>query len=281
MPGPYLQSINLGVHFDGRVPIRKLNAFTGELAIPTVFLFLSLLSLYFLNLYLVFTAILPLWLASILQCFVVYGFFTPVHESVHENIGGKSKKWRFLDSLIGNVSSTIMLSPLFAFRYIHLTHHQKVNQPKLDPDYYVASSSWIVAVFKSLFVIPHYLVCFAKSAKPLIKKVWAILVVVIILGVLGFLGNFTDPMVITWMCIIPGWLGGALSVFLFDWVPHHPHEDSRPFYHARNFQQKWLDYPMLFQNFHQIHHLNPRIPFYRYRESFLAVMPTPEKKLKR
>ncbi|ODS00160.1 hypothetical protein AUC68_03355 [Methyloceanibacter methanicus] len=38
-----------------------------------------------------------------------------------------------------------------------------------------------------------------------------------------------------------------------------------------------MDWLYLFQNFHLIHHLFPRIPFYKYKDAFVDLRPVLEK----
>ena len=68
--------------------------YTGHIAWPT----LALVALVALcNGALVYAGtvgLLPLWLASVLLVPVAYAWFTPLHEAVHGNIGGKRSLWR-------------------------------------------------------------------------------------------------------------------------------------------------------------------------------------------
>jgi beta-carotene hydroxylase len=71
---------------------------------------------------------------------------------------------------------------------------------------------------------------------------------------------------------------GALA-FLFDWLVHNPHEQPvTERYRATNaflFRRahRTLTWLYLWQNFHLIHHLFPRVPFYRYETVFDRIRP--------
>ena len=68
-------------------------------------------------------------------------------------------------------------------------------------------------------------------------------------------------------------LGNAITVYFFAYIVHNPHTevgrwvDTSTFV-FRNKMGAVVDWLWLFQNYHSIHHLFPRIPFYRYRELF-------------
>ena len=62
------------------------------------------------------------------------------------------------------------------------------------------------------------------------------------------------------------WLG-----FAFDFLPHHglhltPSEDRFKTTRNRVGLERLLSPLLLYQNYHLVHHLHPRIPFYKYVE---------------
>ena len=72
---------------------------------------------------------------------------------------------------------------------------------------------------------------------------------------------------------LPNKLAIMLLAYAFDYVPHRPHKTARTEDEYRTTSKidglygvKGLDLavPLLFQNYHNIHHLYPQVPFYRY-----------------
>jgi fatty acid desaturase len=81
-----------------------------------------------------------------------------------------------------------------------------------------------------------------------------------------------------WLWVVPGLVAATLLAFAFDWVPHHPHSVQGRYVDTRIVAFPMLTLPMLWQNYHLIHHLYPRIPFYRYGACFRELRPELESK---
>ena len=225
---------------------------------------------------------LPLPLASVLLVVAIYGWFTPLHEAIHGNVGG-SRRYAWLDELVGWLSGAMFLVPFPAYRAVHLRHHGTVNQPGEDPDLWVAGASAATVALRCLTVIPHYyLFLFGpmrRSAPGVRRVLWR--------STPGFLAAglwvVGLPMIgrsdlLFWLWLLPLWLASALLVFAFDWLPHHPHEETARFTNTRAIEGGWLFRILLLgQDSHLTHHLWPKVPFYRYhtvlhaeREALLA-----------
>ena len=78
--------------------------------------------------------------------------------------------------------------------------------------------------------------------------------------------------------LVPGILATGLLAFLFDWLPHVPHRARGRYRDTRVILGWGLTGPMLWQNYHLIHHLYPRVPFYRYARLFDELRPELEEK---
>jgi fatty acid desaturase len=85
-----------------------------------------------------------------------------------------------------------------------------------------------------------------------------------------------------WCWFVPGRLSLAFLAFSFDYLPHRPHSTTR----AQNpiaatcvtsvctHSDAWLlTLPLLYQNYHNIHHMFPYIPFYLYSKAWAALSP--------
>jgi fatty acid desaturase len=72
------------------------------------------------------------------------------------------------------------------------------------------------------------------------------------------------------------WLGSAMLAFAFDWLPHVPHQSRERWQHTRAVLfpkpiRGLMDQLLLGQSYHLIHHLYPRVPFFRYRAVFVRL----------
>jgi len=67
-------------------------------------------------------------------------------------------------------------------------------------------------------------------------------------------------------------VGIALGLF-FDYLPHRPFKDRDRWKNARVYPSKILNFLILGQNYHLIHHLWPSIPWYQYQPAYYATKP--------
>ena len=73
-------------------------------------------------------------------------------------------------------------------------------------------------------------------------------------------------------------IGNAVLVTLFAWSVHHPHTEQERMktttvYQARSGLDTLLTLVWVYQNYHAIHHLYPKVPFFRYRRLYRALEP--------
>jgi AcrR family transcriptional regulator len=68
--------------------------------------------------------------------------------------------------------------------------------------------------------------------------------------------------------LVPALIAQVLLAITFDWLPHHPHEEQARYRNTRIFDIPVLNWLMLGQNYHLVHHLYPRIPFYHYQKAY-------------
>lgn len=240
------------------------------LAKGTIYLFFFyLLGILLINT-LVFTQYLSINVAMFINGIFAYIAFTPMHEAAHENIRGRGKKWKWLEILIGCVSGVILIVPFQIFKIEHLRHHSFVNHPRKDPDYWVKSSNALVLLFKIFTVLPAYYYHMLHKPNSSVKKVLPITIVTNIFLILMF---YFIGKNIGWEYPLKLWVFPALMAIcflglVFDFVPHHPHDSQGRYTNATIYTNHFLDIPFLYQNYHLIHHLYPKIPFYQYKVAY-------------
>ena len=83
-------------------------SFMGDPALSTVWLAVAIVAGYVFTLYAAFTGLWPGWVAFIVASYLVYMAYTPLHESVHHNICGRDKRYRWLNDAVGHVVANIL-----------------------------------------------------------------------------------------------------------------------------------------------------------------------------
>ena len=222
---------------------------------------------------------LPYWASIPVDAILIYFVFTPLHEATHGNIAGRDGRFAWVESFIGHASGFLLLAPFPGFRALHLHHHANTNDPEEDPDYWVKSRTWLGTVARSLVIQPVYILHLWKIARdPRTKRAFflemvyvaayvAIVTAAIRLGV-------GRELLLLW--IVPAYIGVVMCPVMFDWPVHHPHSER-----GRYTDSAILLFPPPFRTFmdvifcghtyHLMHHLYPRIPFYRYGTAWHAL----------
>lgn len=222
--------------------------------------------------------LLPLWAGAIANTLLAYLAFTPMHEASHGNVNGREAGLAWLNEAVGWATGVLLLSPFSAFRALHLRHHAATNDPERDPDYWVASRHPLSIAFRCATIIVEYHVAYlrgvAEGSTALARRrrasILGMLLELAVIVVLWSVGLGVEALAL--------WIGPALVAttvlaFLFDWLPHHPHDRRGRYLDTRILLAPALTLPTLWQNHHLIHHLYPRAPFYRYASIFRAQRP--------
>ncbi|MFK7986322.1 MAG: fatty acid desaturase [Sandaracinaceae bacterium] len=240
----------------------------GGFAWPTILLLVGVIALEAVA----WSGRVPLLLGSVLATLAGYLAFTVMHEASHGNIHGRHRRFAKLGTVAGWVASATLFAPYPAFRVLHLRHHSYTNHPDKDPDYFVAGSAWMAPI-RCLKTLPHYYreFLFGKTShtKQARRERAGVLlgIAVYVCAAIGLtLSGRGLEVLMLW--IVPSVLATALLALGFDWLPHHPHDTRERFHDTRIIDAKILDLVLVGQNLHLVHHLWPRVPFYKYRAAF-------------
>lgn len=257
----------------------------GELAWPTLLLFGLGAGGAIATALLVHYGYLPLALGLVLNAVCLYLLFTPAHEAVHGNIKGRTKLPAWVETFIGYVSAGAFLFPYPVFSYVHRTHHKHTNHPERDPDYWVASKRPLRVLLACLSMLPDYYYFYFSRSVALLRNprersgffasIAFLLCVGIAFAAWGWTAGFAEPLLV-WFA--PALAASTLLAFIFDYLPHRPHQERRRYRDTRITLFPGLDFLLASQNLHLIHHLYPSIPFYRYREAFTRLRPELEQR---
>lgn len=262
-----------------KIRITVLNKETGEFAWKT----LLLLAICYLSWFLIVAAHLggfvPLWLGTLALTATFYVIFTPMHEAAHLNISGRQKKLRWVDFAAGSLASFGLFVPFVGFERLHYHHHQNTNVPGKDPDLWVNGRNFFDIVFRCFTIFPKQMYFF--MTKPIATKQQKLICAAFIIlkfSIAGYwmFAGYLSEVIFLWL--LPAWFALALLAYCFDYLPHVPFVETKIFHNTRNVGKPYLNYVFLYQNYHQIHHLNPRVPFYRYYLSYKRVKPLLDEK---
>lgn len=205
-----------------------------------------------------------------------YASFTVLHEAGHGNIFQANHRLKKLEPYIGWLSCLpLLVFPYRVFKVIHDRHHAFTNNPDLDPDYYGEINSWGQALQHSLMIPYHYYRMCAvvlqdePEVKAALRNTHYYLATMLLLFGAAVVWGFGVELAL--YVIAPATLTLVILTFFFDYIPHQPHRSLDRHRNTRVFTGFWYNILLLGQNFHLIHHMFPRLPWYQYRRVFHVI----------
>ncbi|MBQ4821987.1 fatty acid desaturase [Aquimarina sp. MMG016] len=246
--------------------------YTGKVAWPTIILFTSLFIGYILLWYAYQNGLKGIW-TSLIGAVLAYGMFTISHEASHGNIAGGVKSYQKFELALGWLSSLFLLFPYSAFVVIHLRHHAHTNDPVKDPDNYVNGKNALSVLFRCITLIGHYFgLSFGKNSKkdPAMNVVrrHSLMFLIFLSAVLIALIVSGNGLGLFYVFILSALIAAPILAFSFDWIPHYPHHNLDKYHNTRVITIPGLEFVSLYQSYHLMHHLYPRVPFYKYKSCF-------------
>ena len=253
---------------------KRAQNYMGKLALPTVALALSVFTGYAVTLALTLAGLCPLIVAVPVIAVLTYLTYTVLHESAHGSISGSHKNLRWLNEALGYIAGWIIMIPLTAHRHEHLAHHRHTNDAEGDPDYIVGSitrSPWSAVLVVLRVLCKQFSFYFGErwSRAPRSQNLYLCLEVVAALAPrIAFIaaGYWLEGLVLFVLAEI---VGLVILMYLFAYIVHKPHESVGRYVDtstivARGTAGKIVSLMWGYQNYHSIHHLFPRVPFYTY-----------------
>lgn len=254
----------------------------GIMAWLTIALTVFVLVTFLILLTLFAQGMLPVWIATILLAALTYMSYTPLHEAAHRNINGQYKQFAWVNELCGYLVAPIIAIPYASHRVEHFTHHRFTNQADKDPDFVIQGLGQgiiqaIITVFKFIWVqnaffAQHYW----SSASRKERLIYCTELVISIGWRILFIAWVDQPGTV--LFILVGYvLGGYFTAYWFAYRPHLPYEEAQRYKNTNSLiVPQWLkplEWIWLGQNLHSIHHLFPRVPFYRYHALHKEIEP--------
>ena len=244
--------------------------------------------------YLLWHNLVSYWVALPLLITMVYISFTPMHEAVHNAIFTHSSGYFWLNDWFGTLAGIPLLVTFRSLRFIHLQHHKYTNDSENDPDLwschvpkrYYLPFRWVTHLF-------HYYEYYYKhgSERPKEERYATLIVLfgIYIAPWILFDGDTRSKLFFNFF--VPSWGAISFLAYIFVFIPHRRHStpdmykgtnvtslincQTKDYLNAgknKNENEnersvaalKILTPLMLCQNYHNIHHLYPWIPFYKY-----------------
>ena len=252
--------------------------YMAAVAWPTVILGLVVGVSYFATIAMVLTGALSIWWAAPIVAVLTYVSYTVAHDSVHGSISGNHRSLRWLNKALGYMAAWILMIPLTAHRHEHMAHHRHANDPVQDPDFPVArmQDSVPAAARATMQIIigqfSHYFKHRWKKAPARQNLVMCLEVVAAMTPRLAVLvsGYWVEGLVL----FVLAWLLGLIVLlYLFAYIVHRPQKQVGRYVDTSTILLPGplgtlLTWLWLFQNYHSIHHLFPRVPFYHYAKLY-------------
>jgi beta-carotene hydroxylase len=265
-----------------RQAIATAKEYTGGLAWPTVLLVVFVLSAFVGNLWLFAIGWMPLWAGILIYAALTYMSYTPLHEAAHGNIHGGDDRREWLNDLCGYLVAPLITVPFSTHKVEHFTHHRYTNQPDKDPDYVVSGMrhgfvAFVIHALQFLWMQNTFLFreYWATASKRERAVYWAEVAVAVGWRV-AFLAMVQREL--DWALLLLGYVGGAFfTAYWFAYRPHLPYQETARYRTTNSLiMPAWmrpLEWFWLGQNLHSIHHLFPRVPFYRYHALHRRIEP--------
>jgi beta-carotene hydroxylase len=267
---------------DESTALRAARALQTGIASPTILYALIVFALYSLSTWSALVGSQPLWSACLLNTLLVYAAYTALHEATHDNIAYDKGPFGWLNHAIGFLLSAPMLHNYTLHRTTHLGHHKHTYDPVRDADHWVNGRTPFETALRCITVVyAHYRTGWAQNrSTPRGRRALAVgalenLVTLLLPAWLIATGRSREALMVT---ILPALLGSGLLAFFFDYAVHYPVIGKDRFRNSRVYQataarQSIITMLYVGQNYHQIHHLYPWVPFYRYAQLFKRIEP--------
>lgn len=254
----------------------------GKVCWPTVGLTLLVVGAYISHLILFANGVVPVWAATLILAALTYISYTPLHEAAHGNINGNNEGLKWLNDLCGYLVAPLISVPYASHRHEHFTHHRFTNQEEKDPDFVISGLGngllgILITIPKFIWVQnTFFLKNNWKTASLKERAIYCLELGFSILWKAALIVMIDQPGVAV-VILLGYFLGGYFTAYWFAYRPHLPYKEPKRYENTNSLiMPKWMkpfEWFWLGQNLHSIHHLFPRVPFYRYHKLHQEIEP--------
>jgi len=257
--------------------------YISDVAWGTIVLFFGLVIGYVIVISSALEGLLPYPIAGFLCGCLAYASFTVLHDAGHGSIVSMSSPLKPLEPIMAWIASlTLLVLPFRFFQAMHDRHHAFTNDPDRDPDHFIFGDKWYQVLANTLYVPVQYHIMSVTSKRHVknIRRtypstivymvlVWGSLISLMLNGYLLEVASFV---------LIPNVIALVLLVMVLDYLPHHPHKSMDPYHDSRIYPGKLVKILTFGHSYHLIHHLYPKLPWYRYEEVYQRILPLLEER---
>ncbi len=220
---------------------------------------------------LVIFGVIPLWAGFMIACVNVAISYLPSHEAQHSNIAKVGHPLRWLNELVGTVTTIPLVFPYRVLRLTHMKHHAHTNDPEMDPDYQNKADSFLGAIWKGIQNRqPGAEDAYGKALEkmgdtPEVRAavteavIWRLGYVVILMALAW--SGFALEAFFLWF--LPKQVGSSHIMLYLSWAPHVPFEKMGRYRDTRAWRCKMGNIFSQGMQYHVVHHLHPAIPLFR------------------
>lgn len=265
---------------------RLATAHMGHMAWPTVLLAIASVLGYAALFVLVVNGSLPLLAAFLIASYLVYAIYTPLHEAVHKNICGRRRDLIWLNDLIGYLAASVLGVSYKMHRSAHMTHHRATNVKGQDPDFVTSGRSPLAVLGCGVKMVTSEYRDYFSEVFPRASRRERTIVIAEIALFIGWrlalvAGGFGIEVLV--LAVLANIAGVTLLGFLFAWAVHAPFDETERYRNTTTILlppaiHGLLTRLWLWQNYHSIHHLFPKVPYYRYSDLFADIRPGMEER---
>lgn len=236
--------------------------------------------LIFISLFpLVLLDVVPLWVAAPIAIINVMLSYLPSHEAQHNIIAGRGKPLRWLNELVGHVSTIPLVYPYRVLRATHMEHHAHCNHPEKDCDIDVHAKSAVHFFWNTLLnqqpASPRssaYSRCLERTGQShlMMDAVLMQLAYLAIMFAMAWSGHALEAFFLWWL---PKFIAEYHLLYYLSWAPHHPGHQQGRYKDTRAFKSKLGNIISMGMQYHIIHHLYPRIPLSKTPAAYRELRP--------
>lgn len=207
---------------------------------------------------------LPLGLLHIaIATFFLNMSFTIWHEAAH----GTIFRTRAPNDIAGVLGAWPAMLPYFTVRRDHVLHHEFVNDPERDPDYWFLEGSIWTLPLRYPAGAKRALSIVDRSGRPAWEPRTDRALLLLVLVTIGLLAWLVSPLAVLFAWILPKGFAMWIHAWYVNVLPHRGLPAER-FRDTRIHPATWLTPLTLCHNYHGLHHVWQTVPWHRYPKVF-------------
>jgi len=207
------------------------------------------------------------WCCFCLNVLALHMVGTVIHDACH----GVAHRNKLVNAFLGHGSAFLLCFSYPVFTRVHMQHHANVNDPDNDPDHVVSTMGplWII---NARFMYHEFFFFKRKLWRKNELLEWFL--ARLSLGLVVYLAYHYDCLAYVFnFWFIPLAIVGLVLGLFFDYFPHRPFKERDRWKNARVYPNRLLNWLIMGQNYHLIHHLWPSVPWYHYERAYVATKP--------